>query len=50
MEKKGEMYDKSWKSEEQSEFGYPWSESLGFKCGTPIMLGPPMVINGNCHH
>ncbi len=50
MEKKGEMYDKSWKSEEQSEFGYPWSESLGFKCGTPIMLGPLIVINGNCHH
>ncbi len=20
--------------------GSPWSESLGFKCGTPIMLGP----------
>jgi hypothetical protein len=22
------------------EFESPWSESLGFKCGTPIMLKP----------
>ncbi len=28
------------KNEEKSEFGNPWSESLRFKCGTPIMLGP----------
>jgi hypothetical protein len=28
------------KSEKKSEFGNPRSESLGFKCGTPIMLGP----------
>ncbi len=28
------------KSEEKCEFGNPWNESLGFKCGTPIMLGP----------
>jgi hypothetical protein len=28
------------KSEEKGEFGYPWSESLRFKCGTLIMLGP----------
>jgi hypothetical protein len=27
------------KSEEKGEFGNPWSESLGFKCGTLIMLG-----------
>jgi hypothetical protein len=27
-----------WKSEEKGEFGSLWSESLGFKCGTPIML------------
>jgi hypothetical protein len=26
------------KNEEKGEFGSPWSESLGFKCGTPIML------------
>jgi hypothetical protein len=25
-------------SEEKSEFESSWSESLGFKCGTPIML------------
>jgi hypothetical protein len=25
--------------EEKGEFGSPWSESLGFKCGIPIMLG-----------
>ncbi len=24
----------------KGEFGSPWNESLGFKCGTPIMLGP----------
>jgi hypothetical protein len=29
------------KSEKKCEFGSPWSESLGFKCNTPIMLGPP---------
>ncbi len=28
------------KNEENDEFGSPWSESLGFKCGIPIMLGP----------
>ncbi len=28
------------KNEEKGEFGSPWSESLGFKCGIPIMLGP----------
>ncbi len=27
------------KNEKKGEFGNPWSESLGFKCGTPIMLG-----------
>jgi len=24
------------KSEEKGEFGSPWSDSLGFKCGTPV--------------
>jgi len=38
------------KNKKQGGFGSPCSESLGFKCGTPIMLGPPMLINGNCHH
>jgi hypothetical protein len=28
------------KSEEKGEFGSPWSESLRFKCGTPIIFGP----------
>jgi hypothetical protein len=28
------------KSEEKSEFKNLWSESLGFKCDTPILLGP----------
>jgi hypothetical protein len=28
------------KSEEKNEFKNPWSESLRFKCDTPIMLGP----------
>jgi hypothetical protein len=28
------------KSEEKGEFGNPWNESLGFKCGTLIMLEP----------
>jgi len=28
------------KSEEKCELKNPWSESVGFKCGTPIMLGP----------
>jgi hypothetical protein len=27
------------KSEEKNEFGNPWTESLGFKCGTLVMLG-----------
>ncbi len=27
-------------SKKKGEFGNPWSESLGFKCGTPIMLTP----------
>jgi hypothetical protein len=27
------------KNEEKCEFGNLWSESLGFKCGTLIMLG-----------
>jgi hypothetical protein len=27
------------KSEEKSEFGNPWRESIGFKCDTPIMFG-----------
>jgi len=27
------------KNEKKVEFGSPWSESLGFKCGTPTMLG-----------
>ncbi len=27
------------KSEKKGEFGSPRSESLGFKCGTPTMLG-----------
>jgi len=26
------------KSEKKGEFGSPWSESLRFKCGTPIAL------------
>jgi hypothetical protein len=28
------------KSEEKGEFGNPWSECLGFRCDTPIVLGP----------
>ncbi len=28
------------KNEEKGEFGSSWSESLRFKCGTPIMLRP----------
>jgi hypothetical protein len=27
------------KNEEKGEFGSPWSESLGFKCDSPIMFG-----------
>jgi hypothetical protein len=27
------------KFEENSEFGNPWRESIGFKCDTPIMFG-----------
>ncbi len=31
----------SWKKKrKKDEFESPWSESLGFKCGTPIMLEP----------
>ncbi len=35
------------KCEKKGEFGSPWNESLGFKCGTPIMLGPKSISNGN---
>jgi hypothetical protein len=35
------------KCEEKGEFGNPWSESLGFKCGTPIMLRPRSISKGN---
>ncbi len=28
------------KNEQKGEFGNPWNESSGFKCGTPIMFGP----------
>ncbi len=27
------------KNEEKDEFGSPWNEFVGFKCGTPITLG-----------
>jgi hypothetical protein len=36
MKKNGEIEDKSWGNEERGEFGSLWSESLRFKCGTPI--------------
>jgi hypothetical protein len=29
---------------EKNEFGSPSNESLRFKCGTPIMLGPGRVV------
>jgi hypothetical protein len=29
-----------WKSEVKGEFGNPWTESLKFKCGIPIMFIP----------
>jgi hypothetical protein len=32
-------------SYERSEFGNPLNESLGLKCGTPIMLGLDNVIH-----
>ncbi len=28
------------KMKKKGELGSPWSESLGFKCDIPIMLGP----------
>ncbi len=31
------------KNDEKGEIGSPWSVSLGFKCGTPITLGPSSV-------
>jgi hypothetical protein len=32
------------KNEKKSEFGSPWNEFLGFKCGTSIMFGPPYLV------
>jgi hypothetical protein len=32
------------KNEKKCEFGSPWNESLGFKCGTLIMLGPQAYL------
>jgi hypothetical protein len=32
------------KNEEKNEFGSLWNESLGFKCGTPIMLGTHRIF------
>jgi hypothetical protein len=31
--------------EKKGEFGNPLNESLGFKCGTPIMLGLDNVVH-----
>jgi hypothetical protein len=32
------------KNEEKKEFGSPWNEFLGFKCGIPIMFRPPYLM------
>jgi hypothetical protein len=35
------------KNDEKNEFGNPRSESLGFKSGTPIILGPKFLGQPN---
>jgi len=37
------------KSEEKGEFGSPRNESLYFKEGTPIMLGPNLWMSKDVH-
>jgi len=40
MQKKVKCKTSHGENEEKGEFGSPWSESLRFKCDTPIMFRP----------